>query len=215
MNAISWSLEYCFAVNFIRAGGSLSFSSIHPECLVHDRSSVSTYFSIKRLSTAYSLPDIVLNALHVLFLTITLSTLDVLTHLILPTTTWGRSYNWPLTDEAAETQWWTGHRLCIHTQVRVYISVCIHVFITLRPRILCFPCMCSLKPQITYKDLWFCFPDEETMVQRCVMMCPPRRSSALSIIMLWAGTISSSLSSPSCSMSLHLLTTWTVLGHWA
>lgn len=66
MKAISWSLEYCFAVNFIRAGGSLSFSSIHPECLVHDKSSVSTYFSIKRLSTAYSLPDIVLNALQIL-----------------------------------------------------------------------------------------------------------------------------------------------------
>ena len=113
-----------------------------------------------------------------------LSTPHMLTHLILPTTTWGRSYNRPLTDEAAETQWWTGHRLCIHTQVRVYISVCIHVFITLRPRILCFPCMCSLKPHITYKDLWFCFPDEETMVQRCVMMCPSRRSLGLSITML-------------------------------
>ena len=51
-------------------------------------------------------------------------------------------------------------------------QLCIRVFTTPRPRILCSPCMCSLKPQITYKDLRFCFPNEETMAHRCVMMCP-------------------------------------------
>lgn len=38
------------------------------------------------------------------------------------------------------------------------------------------------------RDILFCFPDEQTMVQRCVMTCPrsPSRCLALSLMTLWA-----------------------------
>lgn len=147
-----------------------------------------------------------------------LRTPHALIHLILPAITQGRSYhNIPLMEEAAETLSGdaTGHGLCMRTWVYMFISICIHVFVSLRPRVLSFPCIFSLKPQIPYRDI-FCFLDEETIVQRFAVTCPrcPGKCPALSTITLWAGSISPSFSFPFCDMNLHcFLTTRSVLGH--